>query len=69
MCCWPDQAAASCTRRLEEIDRLLEILLLGMQDNAADGGRVLSALGLQAWERQDQEDTEFMIDLMDTLMR
>jgi phosphonate transport system substrate-binding protein len=40
-----------------------------MQDNAADGGRVLSALGLQAWERQDQEDTEFMIDLMDTLMR
>jgi phosphonate transport system substrate-binding protein len=30
---------------------------------------VLSALGLQAWERQDQEDTEFMIDLMDTLMR
>ncbi|HQY08786.1 MAG: phosphate/phosphite/phosphonate ABC transporter substrate-binding protein [Burkholderiales bacterium] len=52
-----------------ELHTPLTELLLGMQDNAADGGRVLSALGLQAWERQDQEDTEFMIDLMDTLMR
>lgn len=45
-------------------------LLLGMHTNSAEGGpRVLEALGLKQWEQQEQEDTEFMIDLMDTLMR
>ncbi len=42
--------------------------LLGMHDSP-DGRRVLEALGLTGWEGQDVEDTEFMIDLMDALMR
>lgn len=56
-------------RMREHLPRLTE-LLLQMHSGAADSGaRVLEALGLKAWESQDQEDTEFMIDLMDTLMR
>lgn len=37
---------------------------------AADpkGQGVLTSLGLKGWELQEQEDTEFMIDLMDTLV-
>ncbi|MFN3785837.1 MAG: PhnD/SsuA/transferrin family substrate-binding protein, partial [Thiothrix sp.] len=37
---------------------------------AADlkGQQVLASLGLAGWELQEQEDTEFMIDLMDTLV-
>ena len=46
----------------------LQQLLLSMDDPASDGRRTLEALGLSGWEKQDQEDTEFMIDLMDTLM-
>lgn len=46
----------------------LQQLLLGMADPSSDGRRTLEALGLSGWEKQDQEDTEFMIDLMDTLM-
>ncbi|MEZ5454433.1 MAG: phosphate/phosphite/phosphonate ABC transporter substrate-binding protein [Thiothrix sp.] len=34
----------------------------------AKGNNVLASLGLQGWQIQDQEDTEFMIDLMDTLV-
>lgn len=56
--------------RMHEHVPALSDLLVGMSGSATDGGgRVLEALGLQAWERQEQEDTEFMIDLMDTLMR
>ena len=42
-------------------------LLLTM-DGEADTRRVLEGLGLTGWEAQDPEATEFMIDLMDTLM-
>lgn len=31
------------------------------------GAGVLQAMGFEGWEPQDQEDAEFMIDLMDTL--
>jgi len=56
-------------RMREHLPALTE-RLMGMHTNVTDGGpRVLEALGLRAWERQEQEDTEFMIDLMDTLMR
>lgn len=56
--------------RMREHSTRLTELLLGMHDGRAEGGaRVLEALGLAAWEPQAQEDTEFMIDLMDTLMR
>lgn len=47
-------------------DRLRD-LLLSMSEPQSDGRRVLEALGLAGWEEQDQEATEFMIDLMDTL--
>jgi phosphonate transport system substrate-binding protein len=40
--------------------------LMAMNTEAADK-KVLDALGLPGWEKQTQEDTEFMIDLMDTL--
>jgi phosphonate transport system substrate-binding protein len=40
-----------------------------MRDNDnVKGQDVLNNLGLQGWEMQSQEDTEFMIDLMDTLV-
>lgn len=42
--------------------------LLAMNEPGHEDGKVLAALGLSGWEAQDQEDTEFMIDLMDTLM-
>ncbi len=32
------------------------------------GQEILKGLGFSAWEMQDQESTEFMIDLMDTLV-
>ncbi len=47
-------------------DDLRQILpAMGMD---AKGKGVLDSLGLQGWEVQAQEDTEFMIDLMDTLV-
>ncbi|PXW94165.1 phosphonate transport system substrate-binding protein [Sphaerotilus hippei] len=46
----------------------LRAQLLAMSQPGSDGLRVLEALGLPGWEMQDHEDTEFMIDLMDTLM-
>jgi phosphonate transport system substrate-binding protein len=46
----------------------LQALLLGMSAPGSDGRATLQALGLRGWDKQDQEDTEFMIDLMDTLM-
>lgn len=54
--------------RCNEIRDTLQELLLEMSSPTSDGRRTLEALGLSGWEKQDQEDTEFMIDLMDTLM-
>jgi phosphonate transport system substrate-binding protein len=41
-------------------------VLLGMS-NPGKGSEVLAELGFAGWESMDREDTEFMIDLMDTL--
>jgi phosphonate transport system substrate-binding protein len=46
----------------EEIQDLL-VRMGGLEK----GSGVLEALGFQGWEAVDQEETEFMIDLMDTL--
>lgn len=45
----------------------LRRMLLDMSTDAK-GKSVLASLGLQGWDIQEQEDTEFMIDLMDTLV-
>ncbi|ADE15952.1 ABC-type phosphate/phosphonate transport system periplasmic component [Nitrosococcus halophilus Nc 4] len=47
-----------------------EILLQALMDMMEDekGQGVLKSLGFSGWEPVDQENTEFMIDLMDTLM-
>lgn len=37
--------------------------------NDPRGASVLSSMGLDGWEPQSMEDTEFMIDLMDTLVQ
>ncbi len=42
--------------------------LLPAMSNDVKGSGVLQSLGLLGWEMQEQEDTEFMIDLMDTLV-
>lgn len=42
--------------------------LLPEMGNDVKGSSVLQSLGLAGWEVQEQEDTEFMIDLMDTLV-
>ena len=49
-------------------DRHGEMLeaLITMRDDGKGPG-VLESLGFQDWEPVDREDTEFMIDLMDTL--
>ncbi|VAW45881.1 ABC transporter, substrate-binding protein (cluster 12, methionine/phosphonates), partial [hydrothermal vent metagenome] len=39
----------------------------GMHDSES-GASTLKSLGFAQWESQSQEDTEFMIDLMDTLI-
>ncbi len=54
--------------RCAELHAPLRDLLLTM-DGEADTRRILEGLGLTGWESQDPESTEFMIDLMDTLMR
>ncbi|HFC92494.1 MAG TPA: phosphate/phosphite/phosphonate ABC transporter substrate-binding protein [Leucothrix mucor] len=51
---------------LQQYHQQLQSLLLNMKDDAK-GASVLGAMGLNGWEKQTQEDTEFMIDLMDTL--
>lgn len=56
-------------RMREHLPVLTDLLLKMHSGGAETGARVLEALGLKAWEAQDQEDTEFMIDFMDTLMR
>ncbi|MDD2759152.1 MAG: phosphate/phosphite/phosphonate ABC transporter substrate-binding protein [Methylomonas sp.] len=49
-------------------DRRDEIqqLLINMESDEKGGG-VLKSLGFEAWQRVDDEEMEFMIDLMDTL--
>ncbi len=49
-------------QRCEDIRQLL----LGMS-SSAKGRDILADLGFVAWENMNKEDTEFMIDLMDTL--
>lgn len=46
-------------------DDLLAVLL-GMESDPK-GRDILASLGIAAWDRLEEEDTEFMIDLMDTL--
>ncbi len=46
-------------------EQLTEVLL--NMNNLDKGQGVLESMALQGWEEQTQEDTEFMIDLMDTL--
>jgi len=53
--------------KLEEHHQAFKEILLNMQ-NDEKGPGVLNSLGLSAWENQDHEDTEFMIDLMETLV-
>ncbi|NOQ34972.1 MAG: PhnD/SsuA/transferrin family substrate-binding protein [Methylococcaceae bacterium] len=48
--------------RREEIQNLL----IGMNENEKGQG-VLESLGFKSWEKVDDEEMEFMIDLMDTL--
>jgi hypothetical protein len=38
-----------------------------MDSDLPQGTRVLEGLGFTGWESQSEEDTEFMIDLMNTL--
>ncbi len=44
----------------------MQHLLLAMNENEKGRG-VLDSLGIDGWKAVEQEDTEFMIDLMDTL--
>jgi phosphonate transport system substrate-binding protein len=44
----------------------IQQMLLSMFDNKK-GRDVLTSLGFAAWEAVDEEDTEFMIDIMDSL--
>lgn len=52
--------------RLEGHRTQLQEALINMR-NDARGSSALAGMGLDGWEEQTQEDTEFMIDLMDTL--
>lgn len=47
----------------EQLRRILPAMSTDLK-----GKGVLDSMGLQGWEIQEQEDTEFMIDLMDTLV-
>ncbi|HRJ52726.1 MAG TPA: phosphate/phosphite/phosphonate ABC transporter substrate-binding protein [Candidatus Thiothrix moscowensis] len=49
--------------RHDDLRQLLPAMTADTKSNS-----VLVSLGLQGWELQGQEDTEFMIDLMDTLV-
>lgn len=53
--------------RMQAQAQTLRTLLPSMATDPKGAG-VLASLGLQGWELQEQEDTEFMIDLMDTLV-
>jgi len=53
--------------RLQQRHAELQQLLLNMHRDTK-GKDILDSLAMQGWESQQQEDTEFMIDLMDTLV-
>ena len=53
--------------KLEEHHPAFKEALVNMQ-NDEKGPGVLKALGIESWDMQDHEDTEFMIDLMETLV-
>ena len=53
-------------RLAPQLDRLRG-LLMGMNDDAAQRS-IIEGLGFSGWLPVDHEDTEFMIDLMDTLL-
>lgn len=53
--------------RTAHLQGAMRELLLGMGKPGDDSGPVLAALGLEGWDAQDAEATEFMIDLIDTL--
>ncbi len=53
-------------RMQQHYDTLRNLLPRMMEDEKGPG--VLKSLGLSGWEVQGQEETEFMIDLMDTLV-
>lgn len=53
-------------RFAEHADALRQ-LLLGMPTDLPQGPGVLESLGFAGWESMSEEDTQFMIDLMDTL--
>nr|CAA6829592.1 MAG: ABC-type phosphate/phosphonate transport system periplasmic component [uncultured Thiotrichaceae bacterium] len=52
--------------RVQERHEAIKTVLAGMNDDEK-GLDVLSNLNFESWEILQQEDTEFMIDLMDTL--
>ncbi len=52
--------------RLTERQNAMRDLLIGMAQDTKGAG-VLRTLGFEAWELMDDEEMEFMIDLMDTL--
>ncbi|HPQ95679.1 MAG: PhnD/SsuA/transferrin family substrate-binding protein [Thiothrix sp.] len=51
--------------RAQQVEHLTTLLLAMDQDDR--GQAVLESMNLSGWEAHSQEDTEFMIDLMDTL--
>lgn len=53
--------------RLADRHGEIQDALITMRDDAKGSG-VLESLGFRDWEQVDHEDTEFMIDLMDTLV-
>lgn len=54
--------------RLQQRQEDLQQLLRDMKSDPK-GSSVLDSLGLPSWNIQEQEETEFMIDLMDTLVK
>ncbi len=52
--------------RMQQMRHSLRDLLIGMTEDSKGAG-VLRTLGFEAWELMDNEEMEFMIDLMDTL--
>lgn len=53
--------------RIQHLIPKLSTCLLGMKDDPK-GQKVLEAMQLRGWELMDEESTEFMIDLIDTLI-
>ena len=53
--------------QMQEYQQTLQDALVAMSQDAQGQG-VLENLGFSGWEAQTHEDTEFMIDLMDTLL-